>query len=142
MSTLLSKAISIATWAHNGQADKCNEPYILHPLRVMLAMQSATDRAVAVLHDVIEDTVLTEKDLLDRGLPAIVVDAVEAMSRVKGEPYLDYLMRVRKNEISKRVKIADIKDNSSPRRLYKLEPETVARLSKKYSAALQYLERE
>ena len=35
---------------------KDGEPYILHPLRMMLAATSDTDRIVAVLHDTVEDT--------------------------------------------------------------------------------------
>jgi type II secretory pathway predicted ATPase ExeA len=32
------------------------QPYILHPLRVMLQMQTEHERIAAVLHDVVEDT--------------------------------------------------------------------------------------
>ena len=34
--SLLEKAIQIAAEAHAGQLDKCQQPYILHSLRVML----------------------------------------------------------------------------------------------------------
>ena len=37
MSTL-EKAIELAARAHAGQLDKAGLPYILHPLRVMLAV--------------------------------------------------------------------------------------------------------
>jgi guanosine-3',5'-bis(diphosphate) 3'-pyrophosphohydrolase len=55
MSTL-ERAICIAASAHAGQVDKAGAPYILHVLRVMLAMSSEEERIVAVLHDVLEDT--------------------------------------------------------------------------------------
>ncbi len=42
MSTL-ERAIDIATEAHAGQFDKGGEPYILHPLRVMLRVLAALD---------------------------------------------------------------------------------------------------
>jgi (p)ppGpp synthase/HD superfamily hydrolase len=34
----LEKAIKIAVEAHTGQLDKGGNPYILHPLRVMLSL--------------------------------------------------------------------------------------------------------
>ena len=52
----LEDAILIAVRAHKGQRDKADASYILHPLRVMLTMDSDVERVVAVLHDVIEDT--------------------------------------------------------------------------------------
>ena len=39
MSTL-ERAIEIAARAHAGQIDKANQPYILHPLRVMLSVNT------------------------------------------------------------------------------------------------------
>jgi GTP diphosphokinase / guanosine-3',5'-bis(diphosphate) 3'-diphosphatase len=62
MSTL-ETAIALAAAAHAGQTDKAGQPYILHPLRVMLCMQTNAERMVAVLHDVVEDTPLTLADL-------------------------------------------------------------------------------
>ena len=49
------KAIKIAVEAHTGQVDKGGNPYILHPLRVMLSLNSEEERIVGVLHDVVED---------------------------------------------------------------------------------------
>lgn len=137
---IINRAIQIAAYSHEGQMDKCSQPYILHPLRVMLAMQSEHDRATAVLHDVIEDTFVTKEYLLGELIPQVVVDAVDAMSKRNGERYDEYLERVKWNEIATRVKIADIKDNACPARLYQLDPKTITRLSTKYAKALRYLE--
>lgn len=52
----LERAIEIVAKAHTGQHDKAGQPYILHPLRVMLRVQGDSERIVAVLHDVVEDT--------------------------------------------------------------------------------------
>ncbi|MBT9132763.1 MAG: hypothetical protein DDT33_01292 [Firmicutes bacterium] len=56
---MLNKAIAIAAKAHNGQVDKGENPYILHPLRVMMNCESEATKICAVLHDVIEDTITT-----------------------------------------------------------------------------------
>lgn len=60
---MLNKAIILATTFHTGQKDKAGEPYILHPLAVMLKMDTDEERVVAVLHDILEDTMITEKIL-------------------------------------------------------------------------------
>jgi (p)ppGpp synthase/HD superfamily hydrolase len=132
-------AIVLATEAHAGQTDKVNEPYILHPIRVMLAVSSERAKIVAMLHDVIEDSHYTAEDLRKQ-FDDEIVDAVVAISKVKGESYEEYLHRVKANSLAREVKIADVRDNASPIRLYKLEPETVKRLTTKYMKALKFLE--
>ncbi|SUU90464.1 hypothetical protein EDC40_10569 [Aminobacter aminovorans] len=71
----------------------------------------------AVLHDVVEDTEFTLGDLRTRGFPAGVVEAVDALTRRDDEPYPDFINRARSNEIARRVKIADILDNTTPERV-------------------------
>ena len=83
----LEQAISIASLAHAGQLDKGGEPYILHPLRVMMKLKDEKQRIVAVLHDVIEDTGMTDQDLLDYGLGHELVNHVLTLTRRKNENY-------------------------------------------------------
>jgi (p)ppGpp synthase/HD superfamily hydrolase len=54
MSTL-ERAFSIAACAHTGMTNKVGAPYILHPIRVMLKVDSPEARIVAVLHDVVNN---------------------------------------------------------------------------------------
>ena len=64
---VLDRAILFATKAHAGMVRKDGAPYILHPLEDMTIVGTmTTDRevlAAAVLHDVIEDTDVTEGTL-------------------------------------------------------------------------------
>lgn len=113
--TPLSEAISIAVKAHDGQVDKAGQPYILHCLRVMLAMSTDEDRIVAVLHDVVEDTDLTLDDL--RGFGPEAVEALDALTRRKRELYLAYIERLSANPQAVRVKMIDLDDNSDLGRL-------------------------
>lgn len=139
----LDETILIATEAHKGQVDKQGRPYILHPLRVMMAFEPWQTELcqIALLHDAVEDTQLTPLDLMEAGFNHIVVDAVIAMTHIDDEPYLDYIARVKENSYARQVKIADIKDNCSFDRLMRLEDhKTVERLSKKYAKALAVLE--
>lgn len=113
----LTKAIVIATEAHAGQVDKRGEPYILHPLRVMLAMDTDEERIVAVLHDVLEDTSVRANDLRRERMPEYSVLALAALSRREDEPYLEsYIKRAGRHSLARKVKIADLRDNLSPER--------------------------
>jgi (p)ppGpp synthase/HD superfamily hydrolase len=53
MQMIIEKAICIAAEAPTYQKDKQGQPYILHPLRVMLALSgSEEDMILGVLYDV------------------------------------------------------------------------------------------
>lgn len=140
MEDVVATAIAMAAEAHKGQKDKCGQSYIHHPLRVMMMFTAEYFQAVAVLHDVVEDTDLTLKDL--KIFPDEIVAGVDAMTKRKGEQYQDYLSRVSSDPIARHVKQADIRDNGSPSRLYKLSPDQITRLTNKYSTALKFLERQ
>lgn len=136
----LEDAVAIATSAHEGQVDKSGRPYIGHPLRVMASVSGGHEQMAAVLHDVIEDTPVTADDLLARGCPPAVVDAVVALSHLDGESQEDYLRRVAANPLALSVKRADIGDNLSPARIARLDEETQERLKAKYARALRLLD--
>jgi len=108
----LPTAIAVATDAHAGQTDKGGDPYILHPLRVMLAV-APEHRVAAVLHDAIEDTPLTMVDLVTHGLTLDDAAALEALTRRDGENYMgEYIERVARGPMRARwVKLADLEDN-------------------------------
>lgn len=83
---LIIRAAKIASEAHRNQKRKYSgDPYVMHPMRVagrVILLMSATpiEIAAAWLHDVIEDTQMTEKDLEDRGMPKAVIDYVVALT--------------------------------------------------------------
>ena len=110
MSTL-ERAISIAAQAHSGQVDKAGQPYILHPLRVMLRMTSQDERVAAVLHDVVEDTSITIEQLATEGFSNAVLEAVEALTKRQGESRLAAAARAAKNKVACAVKLADNAEN-------------------------------
>jgi (p)ppGpp synthase/HD superfamily hydrolase len=108
----IEKALQIAAKAHEGQRDKEGLPYILHPLRVMAAVTGEDAQIVAVLHDVIEDTAVTADDLRAAGFASAVVAAVERVTHRKGEPYADYVVGCKADDVARRVKLADLTDNT------------------------------
>ena len=114
---LLSKAIIIATKAHDGQLDKADKPYILHPLRVMINVNSIDMKIIAILHDVLEDSELTVKDLLNEGFSKEIIEAIECLTRKETESYMDFIKRCKNNYLAKIVKLADLEDNSDLSRI-------------------------
>lgn len=114
---MLNKAIEIATRAHAGQVDKAGEPYILHPLRVMLTRETEQERICAVLHDVIEDTNITFDDLRNEGFSENVITVLDCLTKRDGEDYDAFIDRVLKNETACNVKLADLCDNMNLTRI-------------------------
>ncbi|QDX93723.1 HD domain-containing protein [Brevibacillus laterosporus] len=135
------EAVLLATKAHANQQDKGGQPYILHPLRVMMYMSSDEARAVAVLHDVLEDTDVTADDLRETGFPKEVVEAVMILTKNPKENYDSYIIKVKQNQLARAVKIADIKDNLDVTRIPEPTEADLARIEK-YKRALKELEGE
>jgi guanosine-3',5'-bis(diphosphate) 3'-pyrophosphohydrolase len=138
MSTL-EKAIEIAAAAHSGAVDKGGEPYILHPLRLMLSMKATDARIVAVLHDVVEDTKWTIDKIRQAGFSDTVLSAVEALTKRDGEEYEDFVLRARENPIAREVKKADVLDNMNLDRIPN-PTEKDRRRVQKYENALALLD--
>jgi len=116
---MLTIAIRIASKAHLGQFDKAGEPYILHPLKVMYKLKTTDHElmAIAVLHDVLEDTTVSEEDLVDCGFSSRVIEGIKSVTKIQGESYDDYKKRVFVNRDGMLVKKEDLRHNSDLRRL-------------------------
>jgi (p)ppGpp synthase/HD superfamily hydrolase len=136
--SLLDLAIKIAEKAHQGQFDKANQPYILHPLTVMAQMDDFESKIVAVLHDAIEDSDLTITELSQQGFPELITEAIAAITKLDGELYDDYLLRVMGNAIALKVKIADVKHNMDISRIANPTVKDFQRLEK-YQKVLKQL---
>lgn len=134
----LDTAIKMATHYHAGQTDQGGQPYILHPLRVMLSVKRLDEQIVAVMHDLVEDTDVT-LDVIEDTFGKEIREAVDSVTRREGESYTDFIKRSYMNPVGRVVKIADIKDNLDINR-----PGSVKFLSggisKRYYEALLFLE--
>jgi len=118
----LDTAIKLAVRAHDGQVDKIGDPYIFHVMRVAASfINEPFLQGIALLHDVIEDSDLTLRDLRDNGVSTVQGLAIDVLTRRKQDTYREYIERVRIVEAARLVKIADLRDNLQPRRLEALE---------------------
>lgn len=134
----LEQAIAVATKAHTGQVDKAGQPYILHPLRLMFKFEAEIEMIVAVMHDVIEDSAFTQDDLKKLGFSDEVVEAIDCLSKRQGEAYDSFILRVSKNNLARKIKIEDIKDNLNLSRLKTISDKDLRRAAK-YHRALALL---
>lgn len=116
MSTL-EKAIEIAAKAHAGQIDKGGAPYILHPLRVMMALKTTDEKIVGVLHDVPEDTDIGFVELAQEGFSEDILTALRSVTKLENESRIEAAHRAAKNRIGRKVKLADNQDNSDITRI-------------------------
>lgn len=113
----LDYAIELAAKGHAGQKDKAGQPYILHVLRVMLAMNTDEERIVAALHDLVEDTHFSLSQLRQLGFSPEIVSAVDILTRQEGQSYEGYIARISRHALATRVKLADLQDNMNLARL-------------------------
>jgi hypothetical protein len=132
----LERAIAIAATAHEGQwrnDEGTGDPYVLHPIALMMRLESAEARMAAVLHDVVEDCEGWDFDRLKaEGCPPAVLAALRLLTHVHPtsdfatkrddesleaffqrieDDYLDYVRRLADHPIARQVKWADLEDN-------------------------------
>ena len=128
----------IAKLAHEGQTDRLGLPYITHPEYVADHVSTDEEKIVAYLHDVVEDTDVTEAELReifgDR-----IGDAVALLTHDPKIPYLDYVRKLKDDPLARAVKLADLAHNSLLSRLPDPTERDFERL-KRYAEAKKILE--
>ena len=140
MSELLKKAEAFATMMHEGQVDRGGAAYIEHPRAVAAKLDGETEKAVAWLHDVVEDTGATVEQIREL-FGSEVADAVAVMTHKKGVPYFDYIGEIKRNTIARKVKMADLSHNMDVSRLPIITDADWNRV-KKYKKAYDILKEE
>ena len=137
---LTKKALRICFDAHKEQNDKTGMPYVFHPFHLAEQMTDEISTVCALLHDVVEDTEMTLGDLSDMGFPKEVIEVLELLTHEKDVPYFDYIEKISKNPIAKKVKLADLAHNSDLTRFAEneLDDYAIAR-NEKYKKAIEML---
>ena len=135
----LERAIQIAVEAHVGVNDKGGKAYILHPISVMMRCETDEEKIVAILHDVVEDTDWTFEALREEGFTETIIEALKTVTKhSEDEDYDEFIQRSLKNEIGRKVKIADLRENLDVTRIGQLTDKDIARINK-YKRALSVL---
>ena len=133
------KALKLCFDAHKNQTDKSGMPYVFHPFHLAEQMQTEETTVVALLHDLVEDTNYTIKDLTSMGFDKNITDAIALMTHADDVEYMDYVREIKNNPIAKAVKLADLKHNSDLTRLDVVDEKALSR-REKYLKAIAILE--
>jgi hypothetical protein len=131
-------AKGIAFIAHRGQHDRTGAPYIDHPGRIAERFDPETEpveAAAAWLHDVLEDSPITAQELFEAGVVPDVIDVVRTLTRGSEADDDEYYDRIRRDPVARRVKLADIDDNTARWRLRRLDYDVQLHLVEKYRLA-------
>ncbi|MBF0108358.1 MAG: GTP pyrophosphokinase [Magnetococcales bacterium] len=134
MSTL-EKALALAAQSHEGQVDRAGQPYILHPLRLMMQVRDMEERMIALLHDVVEDTPLTLEDLKREGFSAGVLSVLDLLTHRPELSYEAYILRLKPDPVARKIKLLDLVDNMDIRRLDHVPGERDWERMKRYQRA-------
>lgn len=116
------KALNIATHFHKGQYRKDGTPYMIHPYSVSQTVKQYTSNpnilTASLLHDVVEDTTMTEDDIIKqfgKKVAKLVIELTsdkEAISKSSKEGYLSSVMTKMSDE-ALMIKLADFLHNTS-----------------------------
>ena len=131
---LIEKAIILVNELFKDITDKQGHPYIEHLYYVSNHLETYEEKVVGLLHDVIEDTYINEKVLLELKFPKNIVDAVSLLTRNREISYDDYIDSIiqSNNLLAIKVKKVDMMHNMNKERLAALDENVRKKLEKKY----------
>ena len=133
----IKRAMNICFNAHKNDYDKAGYPYVFHPFYVSTRMHDEDSIIVALLHDVVEDhgDMYTLENLRDL-FGDKVYNALVLLTHSDDIPYMEYIKRIKENNLARKVKLADLKHNSDINRLNGVKPNKYDL----YIEAINYLE--
>jgi (p)ppGpp synthase/HD superfamily hydrolase len=104
----------------------------LHPLKVMHYLKSDDLElmAIAVLHDVVEDSDVTFADLYAMGFTPRIVETLRLLTKVKGQSHQEYVDGIKTSKDAIAVKLAALRHNSDIRRLKGITDKDITRMKK------------
>lgn len=152
---IYAKAFVITSIVFKDKKDKSGKPYFEHLFRVSQKLDEELEQVAGLLHDILEDTEITARDLQELGIPEEVIEIVKIVTHSKidktGLTEKDKLLLYSK-EIDKiinsgnihaiRLKYADMTDNYNIDRLKELTLEKQMWFNKKYGPQLVKLRKE
>lgn len=120
---MISASMYIALQAHSGQRYGDNDYFFYHVMGVAeqvmtmmgisitdvenMELKHAKIYIAAILHDVVEDSSVTLNDLHEAGIDRDIITAVDLLTKAEGQDNDEYVLKLRENNIARRVKMAD-----------------------------------
>ena len=136
---LMYKSLEIVTKLFNDKCDKGGFAYVVHLLKVYSGVSEYIEKVCALLHDVVEDTLVTYEDLSLVGYPSDVIEILRILTKLKGEDYRDYIERIVKSENihAMHIKLSDLRHNMDLGRIKNPTANDYERVSKRYEPAYE-----
>lgn len=128
------KAKKLINKIFKDKLDKGGNPYINHLYYVSNRLDNIDMKTVGLLHDLLEDTIITKDDLKYIGFSSEIIDAVELVTKKEDESYGEYIDRIieSNNMIAINVKLIDMENNMDLSRIKKPTIEDIERCENKY----------
>ncbi len=110
---ILSKTLELVLRVFDNKLDKGGKPNLLHIFKIYIKVKTQEEKLVALLHDIIENTDISEQDLKEYGYDKELIDTLLCLTKKKGEYYPDYIDRIinSNNLVALNVKLEDLKSN-------------------------------
>lgn len=131
---MYEKAQKIVERTFQGKRDKSGESYLLHLYFVSDHVDTKEEKIVGLLHDILEDTEITEFDLEEVEFSDEIITSVQLLTRNKTESYSDYIDRIinSNNLTALKVKLVDMENNMDLSRIDNPTKKDYERNEKKY----------
>lgn len=128
------KAELIAKRLFKEKVDKGGHPYLEHLYYVSNHLEDVDMKTVGILHDLLEDTIITSEDLKDMGFSEKIIKAISIITKGENEPYNDYIDKILEsnNIIAINVKAIDMKHNLDITRIKNPTEKDLSRIETKY----------
>ncbi len=138
---LVKKATMIANIFFKDKRDKGGYPYLGHLQYVSNGFDDTNHKVVGLLHDVIEDTVVSKTILKELGFPDNIINAIDILTR-KTEDYSSYIDSIvnSNNLLAIDVKMKDLEHNMDITRISNPTEEDRKRIEK-YKKSFEKLEK-
>jgi hypothetical protein len=107
----IESALQLAIRFHRGQRDKAGQPYVTHVLTLMLQASDPVVQQAALLHDLLEDTDATRDTLVAAAIDPKAIEAIELLTHDPKDTYTEYVVRLKRNDVARQVKLLDLNDN-------------------------------
>ena len=134
---LLYKTLQLVLKVFDEKVDKGGLPYIEHLFKVYMGVNDYNEKIIALLHDVVEDTNISFRDLKEFGYDDNILKPLTYLTKKKGEYYPDYIDRIISScDIhTLNVKLSDLKHNMDITRIKNPTVNDYERISKRYEVA-------
>lgn len=138
---MIKNAYNLINKYHKDQLDKGGNPYINHLEFVSSKITCPIGKVAALLHDIKEDTPITNEELLANGISQEVIDILDILTKKDSDIYMDYIYKIKNsnNPIAIEIKLADLTHNMDISRIPNPTEKDLNRIKTRYKKAYDIL---